>query len=223
MATEKKSAFQVLSSINVNDAVKQKPNASKAKYLPWSNAWAETKKHYPEATWKVVEFFSGNDSGVSIPYCSTPLGIMVKTEVTIDGIRQQCQLPVLNPKNQPLKDVSYTIKGKYGDQVVKAASMFDINTTIMRCLTKNIALFGLGLYIYTDDSMPEETHVETRENKTRPIITINHALYPQLEKYVRANSKKKDWELIMKQLKTKYSISDTETLNQLTKIYNESK
>ena len=220
---EKKSAFQVLSAINVNDAVKQKPNASKAKYLPWSNAWAETKKHYPGATWKVIDSFSGNDSGISIPYCSTPLGIMVKTEVSIEGVRQQCQLPVLNAKNQPLKDVPYTIKGKYGDQVVKAASMFDINSAIMRCLTKNLALFGLGLYIYTDDTMPEDTAIESKPNNTRTKITIDHELYPAVEKYVRDNAKKKDWELIMKQLKTKYSISDTKALNQLTKVYDESK
>jgi hypothetical protein len=223
MATDKKTAFEVLSSINVNDAVKQKPNASKAKYLPWSNAWAETKKRFPAATWRVVDSFSGNDSGLSMPYCSTPLGIMVKTEVTIDGVRQECQLPVLNSKNQSLKDVPYTLKGKYGDQVVKAATMFDVNTTIMRCLTKNLALFGLGLYIYTDDTMPEDVEVEKKPNATRPKLTIDHALYPAVEKYVKDNAKKKDWELIMKQLKTKYTISDTKVLNQLTMKYNESK
>ena len=33
--------------------------------------------------------------------------------------------------------------------------MFDINKTIMRCLVKNIAMFGLGLYIYAGEDLPE--------------------------------------------------------------------
>jgi len=34
--------------------------------------------------------------------------------------------------------------------------MFDINKAIMRCLTKNLAMFGLGLYIYAGEDLPEE-------------------------------------------------------------------
>lgn len=33
--------------------------------------------------------------------------------------------------------------------------MFDINKTIMRCLVKNLAMFGLGLYIYSGEDLPE--------------------------------------------------------------------
>ncbi|NEX86477.1 DUF1071 domain-containing protein, partial [Enterococcus durans] len=39
---------------------------------------------------------------------------------------------------------------------VEAASMFDINKTIMRCLVKNLAMFGLGLYIFAGEDMPED-------------------------------------------------------------------
>ena len=38
--------------------------------------------------------------------------------------------------------------------------MFDINTAIMRCLTKNLAMFGLGHYIYAGEDLPKS--VETR-------------------------------------------------------------
>ena len=34
--------------------------------------------------------------------------------------------------------------------------MFDINKTIMRCLVKNLSLFGLGLYIYQGEDMPND-------------------------------------------------------------------
>jgi hypothetical protein len=33
--------------------------------------------------------------------------------------------------------------------------MTEINKTIMRCLTKNLAMFGLGLYIYAGEDLPE--------------------------------------------------------------------
>ena len=46
---------------------------------------------------------------------------------------------------------------------VQAATMFDINKTIMRCLTKNLAMFGLGLYIYAGEDLPED--VEKNEEK----------------------------------------------------------
>ena len=34
--------------------------------------------------------------------------------------------------------------------------MFDINKTVMRCLVKNLAMFGLGLYIYAGEDLPED-------------------------------------------------------------------
>ena len=43
-----------------------------------------------------------------------------------------------------------------GEKSVEQASMFDVNKTIMRCLVKNIAMFGLGLYIYAGEDLPEE-------------------------------------------------------------------
>ena len=34
--------------------------------------------------------------------------------------------------------------------------MFDINKTIMRCLVKNLAMFGLGHYIYAGEDIPQD-------------------------------------------------------------------
>ena len=43
--------------------------------------------------------------------------------------------------------------------------MFDINKTIMRCLTKNISMFGLGLYIYAGEDLPEEIQNDKINNQ----------------------------------------------------------
>jgi hypothetical protein len=223
MATKTKKPYEVLSQVNLNDKVKIKPNASKAKYITWADAWAEVKKHYPSASWEVVNYWAGNDQGVNTPYLSTPLGIMVSTKVTIDGETQTMQLPVLDGGNNALKEIPYTIETKYGSKSIKSATMFDVNTSIMRCLVKNLSLFGLGLYIYTDDTMPESNTTEPAKNQVREVITINHELFPQVKAYVVANAKKKDWQLIMKQLKSKYSISDSKVLEELQKSYNDAK
>jgi hypothetical protein len=223
MATKTKTPFEVLSQVNLNDKVKVKPNASKAKYITWSDAWAEVKKHYPNANWEVQTYWSGNESGVHTPYLSTSLGIMVSTKVTIEEISHTMQLPVLDSGNNALKEQPYTISTKYGSKSIKAATMFDINTSIMRCLVKNLSLFGLGLYIYTDDTMPESNEVAPAKNQVRSVITTDHELFPQVKQYVITNAKKKDWQLIMKQLKSKYSISDNNVLAELQKAYDDAK
>ena len=45
--------------------------------------------------------------------------------------------------------------------------MFDINKTIMRCLTKNLAMFGLGLYIYAGEDLPENIDNEEPKNSEK--------------------------------------------------------
>jgi hypothetical protein len=63
---------------------------------------------------------------------------------------------------------------KYGNQQneyitkhVDAATMFDINKTIMRCLVKNLAMFGLGLYIYAGEDLPEEEANKALDNSVK--------------------------------------------------------
>lgn len=65
-------------------------------------------------------------------------------------------LPVMDSKNKAMKDNPYEYKTRFGNKFVEQASMFDVNTAIMRCLVKNIAMFGLGLYIYAGEDLPQE-------------------------------------------------------------------
>ena len=48
------------------------------------------------------------------------------------------------------------------ERTVEAASMFDVNKAIMRCLVKNLAMFGLGLYVYAGEDLPDDV-VRSRE------------------------------------------------------------
>lgn len=143
-----KSTFDVLSSINVNDKVEKKSNLT---YLSWAWAWSETKKAFPDATYEVI-----SDPTTQKPYFfDEKLGYMVMTEVTIEGQSLEMWLPVMDGANKAMGDVPYTYQTKYGEKTVEAATMFDINKTLMRCLVKNLAMFGLGLYIYAGEDLPE--------------------------------------------------------------------
>ena len=42
--------------------------------------------------------------------------------------------------------------------------MFDVNKTIMRCLVKNLAMFGLGLYVYAGEDIPNEEILQNDSN-----------------------------------------------------------
>ena len=62
------------------------------------------------------------------------------------------------------------LTGNYIEKAVEKATMFDINKTIMRCLVKNIAMFGLGIYIYAGEDMPEGYEI-SKEEAEKIIIT----------------------------------------------------
>ena len=151
--------FDELNAINVNDKTeKKKSGGTELTYLSWTWAWAEVKKRFPDAHYEIVMH-----NGLPYVYDENT-GYMVFTNVTIDGITHMMWLPVMDGSNKAMKDKPYTYSTKYnGEKTVDAATMFDVNKTIMRCLVKNLAMFGLGLYIYAGEDLPE---VEVEEQKT---------------------------------------------------------
>jgi hypothetical protein len=166
--------FETLSSINVNEYTEKKNGLT---YLTWSYAWKEFKKVCPDATYEVVKF-----DGKPYVYDEN-LGYMCYTTVTVNGLTHEMWLPVMDGANKAMKAVPYTYKVKsYGKEVektVQAATMFDINKTIMRCLVKNLAMFGLGLYIYAGEDLPEAEQPE----KPAPYPSRQEMLYEIQKKY----------------------------------------
>lgn len=151
MAETKKGVFATLNAINVNDHTEVKDNGTdKLTYLSWVWAWQQVKTKYPEVSYEVKHW-----DGKPFLY-EEALGYMVETSVTIQGETMTMWLPVMDSKNKAMKAQPYSYKTKYGEKWVNAATMFDINTTIMRCLVKNLAMFGLGLYIYAGEDLPQE-------------------------------------------------------------------
>ena len=160
---ETKSVFAELVAVDCSKHTDKKNGLT---YLSWSWAIDEINRRYPNNAYAIRQW--RNTEGNEVPYlCDPNLGYMVSTSVTIDGETKEMWLPVMNGANKALKSQPYTYKvwdkqkNCYFDKVVEAATMFDINTAIMRCLVKNYAMFGLGLYIYSGQELPEE-EVENR-------------------------------------------------------------
>jgi len=147
------SVFEALNQINVNDRTEDKNGLT---YLSWAWAWAEVKKVYPDATYNIKKF-----GDAQLPYVyDENTGYMVFTDVTIEGQTHEMWLCVMDGANKAMKNAPYTYKVKNYEKTVEAATMFDINKTLMRCLVKNLAMFGLGLYIYAGEDLPEEIKPE---------------------------------------------------------------
>lgn len=193
-----KEIFNTLNAINVNGHTEKKNNLT---YLSWAWAWAEVKKAYPDATYKIRQF-EGR------PYIyDENLGYLVMTEMTINGLTHEMWLPVMDGANKAMKAEPYTYRvkngsfkyaklnkedGKYYDKFgnlqeeyveksVERATMFDINTAIMRCLTKNIAMFGLGLYIYAGEDLPESESEKQEESMEQAQKKLENMLISEIK------------------------------------------
>lgn len=151
--------FQETYALNLNDKTEKKNGLT---YLSWASAWAEFKKLYPAATFSIIK-----NPATGLPYFNDDqLGIMVFTEVTADDMTYEMWMPVMDNTNKAMKSQSYTYQTwdgynkRYVERTVLAATSFDINKAIMRCLVKNLAMFGLGLYIYAGEDLPEQASTE---------------------------------------------------------------
>ncbi len=112
-------------------------------YLSWAYAVQELKKECPSARWGVTKAEDGS------PFFATECGYFVEVWVDVDGVSLSQIHPVLDNRNQP----------------IEKPNAFHINTSIMRCLAKAIALHGLGLYIFAGEDLPEPDALTPKEKE----------------------------------------------------------
>jgi hypothetical protein len=121
--------WQTLSVIDVGDHVEKK-GPMKLSYLSWSWAWSTMMTHYPEFRY----IFSDNevhpDGSVTV-HCHGFIG----------DVAHAMHLSVMNHSNKAIQNPNSR----------------DIADSKMRCLVKTIAMFGLGLYLYSGEDLPADT------------------------------------------------------------------
>ncbi|EFM05487.1 DUF1071 domain-containing protein [Neisseria meningitidis] len=121
--------WQTLSAINVNDKVEYK---NRLAYLSWAWAWQKLMEHYPESTYTIHDEKTFTDHTMEV-------GVTVTVKKDGQEISRYMWLPVIDHKNNAIKN----------------PDAFAINKNKMRCLVKCLAMFGLGVYIYAGEDIPE--------------------------------------------------------------------
>jgi len=107
-------------------------------YLSWTWAVDQLLQEDPTATWTFGDPVYFNET------------VMVFCTVTAMSKSMTCQMPVINNQNKAIPN----------------PNAMDVNTAMQRCLVKTIALFGIGLYIYAGEDLPEEEPIDPNTMQT---------------------------------------------------------
>ena len=119
-------------------------------YLSWAWAWAEALKADPAAKFHVDTFQRAD--ATTVPYMDINGTAMVWVRTTLFGKEMTCFLPVMDHRNKPIPN----------------PDAFQVNTAIMRCMTKCLALHGLGLNVYAGEDLPMvESEPKTEEKPAK--------------------------------------------------------
>lgn len=102
-------------------------------YLSWATAYQLMMENDANATYEVLEDADG------IPLFSRGNIHFVKTSVTMFGQTKTMQLPVMDNKHN----------------AVDMPNSRQVSDCIMRCLVKNIAMFGIGLRVFRKEGLDE--------------------------------------------------------------------
>ena len=159
-----KDRFNTLYNVDVSAKLGKKMGLS---YLSWADAWAELKKRYPEAEYKIytrkvitkiekkyqleggdvktVEETYEND----IPYFSDGRTCFVKVGVIINGDEEVEIFPVRTNKNTSIS--------------VDMITRVDVNKALQRAFVKACARHGLGLYVYAGEDLPEDKRINLKD------------------------------------------------------------
>ena len=157
--SDERSAFLKLNDLDVSKKTKEKGNLT---YLSWASAWAEVKKLYPDATFKVYPQII-DDLGNTRFWHDDGKSGWVEVGVTIDGLEIIENLAIMDYRNNAIPADSIT--------------SVEANKSMKRCLVKACALHGVALYIYDGEDIPEETaKLKELQDKIDTVATKKAAL-----------------------------------------------
>ena len=152
----KKGIYETLREINVNEHTEKKGNLT---YLSWVWALDQLYLHYPEAEVIVHK----NPDGW--PYWTDGRTCWVDVEVEIPEqlamIAEDGEVAYDHKMLMSRREFAYPIMNYQNKSIpLDKVTSFDVNTSIQRAITRCIARFGLGFYIYAGEDLPPEESAE---------------------------------------------------------------
>lgn len=150
--------YEALREINVNEHTEKKGELT---YLSWVWALDQLYLHYPDAEILVHKTAEG------VPYWTDGRTCWVDVEVQIPASgkiwkRHEPAYPIMNYQNRSIP--------------LEKVTSFDVNTSIQRAVTRCIARFGLGFYIYAGEDLPPEENAERSAKLLKEWQTVESAL-----------------------------------------------
>ena len=203
-----KSLFTTMSGVSISDFVFQKQNLS---YLPWSRAIEQVKLKFPDMTFEFctrkiqrpysvlkAETKDGKEYETVWQEEESYLFVenntaFVKTRVVVPSANiDECfVLPIMDLRNKSIP--------------VENITTFEINKSLMRCLTKNIAAAtGLGLALWHKD-------IDSETAKEQAILTgleQNNAI-DKFKAYIKDGY---DKEMLVSWLKANFKTTNPQTI-----------
>lgn len=147
-----KQVWDKLSKVNVNEHTETKGSGNyQLTYLSWSWAWATLMEHYPES-----EFVFHSEQWGDDRTCTVSCTVTLRDGES--AFPRFMWLPVMDHKNLS----------------VQSPTSRQISDARMRCLTKCLALFGLGHYLYAGEDIPcaeKDAASSKTANPAKPVLT----------------------------------------------------
>lgn len=142
----KKENFENLYNINLKKYIEK--DYKGLSYLSWATAYKIAMEKDPTMTYQVYTDADG------LPFFSRGNVHFVKTRIVMFGEIKEMMLPVMDNKHN----------------AVTEPNSRQINDNIMRCLVKNLAMFGLGLSLYIKEELQEIIAEDKKDTKEKKII-----------------------------------------------------
>ena len=175
MSEKTKSYFEELSSIDLRGREQIKPSTggTTIRIIPWAVAYSEIMKYDPNATYEflrskrevaeTIEVPTEDGNTITktvcyteeLPFFDTGIGYEVRTRMTVNGITKEMSLPVYNSQNKSMGASPRKYTTKRGENTVDAAVFENVYNSMMRCLAKNCAMFGIGINLWSREDAPE--------------------------------------------------------------------
>lgn len=202
----KKELFDEMYSMNINPYIEK--DYKGLSYLSWATAYKLAMDKDPAMTYEILEdndgmmFFSRGDVHI------------VKTTVTMFGETKKMILPIMDNKH---------------NAVTKPNSR-QVNDNIMRCLAKNIAMFGIGLPLYVGEDLENlEKQVITEFEKKEPekktqaekYLESRVGMIERLSEYVRGE--KLERMLVYYKVKAIEGMTDEQLKDATNQVFNKKK
>ena len=200
--------WNTLSAVDVSEHIEKKGNLS---YLSWAWAWGTLMEHYPEAEfsfrdWDGSPAFFLADGSASVE-CTITIPITIENNRT-RSMSRTMWLPVMDNRNRSVTNPDSRA----------------ISDCRMRCLTKCIALLGLGHYIYAGEDVPTESKTtnKKKENGTGPVAGVVNVYKTFAQDQENMNDLRNWWKENLEELK-KLETSEPETYREILGVFTERK